>query len=151
MTGSGKYIGGGAGMARHQWLLIVAIVAGLIGMHHLVQAPPVHMTSLTMASATHTEHADRDRAGLKPVEVRSMSTSVAASQPDCCDSMDIAGHCCLAVLTAAIAALAAALIMAAAQRRPLEPGYRLAAVSAVAARPPPIGSARLAQLCVLRR
>jgi hypothetical protein len=135
-------------MTRHQWLLIVAIVAGLVGMHHLVQAPPVHMTSIAMASATHTEHADRDRAGLKPVEVRSTSTSVMASQPDCCDSMGMAGHCCLAVLTAA---LAAALIMAAAWLRPLEPGYLLAAVSAAVARPPPIGCARLAQLCVLRR
>jgi hypothetical protein len=141
-------------MTRHQWLLIVAIVAivaGLVGMHHLVHAPPVHMTSIAMASATQTEHADRNRAGLKPLEVRSTSTSVVASQPDCCDSMDMAGYCCLAVLTAALAALAASLIMAAAQRRPLEPGYLLAAVITVAARPPPTGCARLAQLCVLRR
>jgi hypothetical protein len=64
--------------------------------------------------------------------------------------MDMVEHFCLAVLTAA-AALAAALIVAVARRRPLEPGHLLAAVSAVAARAPPIGCVRLTQLCVLRR
>jgi hypothetical protein len=127
-------------------LLIVVSAAGLVSMHHLL-VHTEHTMPMTMASATHTGHTGPDPAGVNSVEAR--STSV-ASQPDCCDPMDMVGHFCLAVLTA-VAAFAAALIVAVARRRPLEPGHLLAAVSAVAARAPPIGCARLTQLCVLRR
>jgi len=139
--------GGAAAITRRQWLLIVAIAAGLVGMHHLVHARVVRTMPMALASATHTGHADSD-----PVVVglvAATSTPVVASPADCCDHMDMVGHFCLAVLTA-ITALAAALILAAARCRPLEPGHLLAAVSAVAARAPPIGGARLTQLCVLR-
>lgn len=136
-------------MTRHQWLLIVAIAFGLVGMHHLVQAHTAHAMPVALPSATHTGDIDPDPVGAHPVEVRSTSTSVVASQAGCCDPMDMVGHPCLAVLTA-ITALAAALIFAAAWRRPLKPGYLLATVSAVAARAPPIGCTQLTQLCVLR-
>jgi hypothetical protein len=126
-------------MARYQWLLMVAIAVGLVGMHHLVHTHPAH----TMTSAIHP-----DSAGASPSAV--LSTSMMGSGTDCCDPMNMVGHLCLAVLTA-IAALAAALIVAAAWRRGLVAGHVLAAVSAVAARAPPIGCARFTQLCVLRR
>ena len=71
------------------------------------------------------------------------------SQADCCDPMDMVGHFCLAVLTA-ITALAAGLIVAVARRRALASGHLLVDVNAVAARAPPLGDARLTQLCVLR-
>lgn len=129
-------------MARHQWLLIVAIAAGLVGMHHLV---PAHAMSTTMASATPTEHAHAAPIEVTPVAV----TSTLVPHADCCDPMNMVGHLCLAVLTA-LTALVAAMIFAAVRRRPLEPGHLLAAVSAVAARAPPIGCAGLTQLCVLR-
>lgn len=137
-------------MTRHQWLLIVAIAFGLVGMHHLVHAHTDHTTPMAMASAPHTGHADPDPAAPNPVEATLTSASVVAPQADCCDPMDMVGHFCLAVLTA-ITTLAAALIFAAVRRRLLEPGYLPAIVSAVEARAPPIGCARLNQLCVLRR
>lgn len=132
-------------MARHQWLLIVAVAAGLVGMHHLVHAHAAH--PIAMAS-THIGHADADPAGASPVAAR--STVVVALPADCCDHRDMVGHLCLAVLTA-ITSLTAALIFAAARARPLEPGHVLAAVRAVAARAPPLDGARFTRLCVLRR
>jgi len=143
-------------MTRHQWLLIVVIVAGLIGMHHLllVCTMPIAMvtgfgsspTSVPPMSATPIQYADHDSAGMNPVE----ASSVVMPQADCCDPMDMGGHFCLAVLTA-ITTLAGALIAAVARRQPAEPGHLLVDVSAVAARAPPVGCARLTQLCVLRR
>lgn len=143
-------------MIRHQWLLIVVIAVGLVGMHHLLVCT-ADTVSLTVApgpgssplmtppaSATPIQHANLGPAGFNPVEAEM------ASPADCCDPMDIVGHLRLAVLTA-ITSLVAALIFAAAWRRPLESGYLLVAVSAVAARAPPIGCARFTQLCVLRR
>ncbi|MGH3777722.1 MAG: DUF6153 family protein [Pseudonocardiaceae bacterium] len=139
---------GGVGLARHQWLLIVAIVAGLVGMHHLVHDDAAHPMPMTMASVTPTEHVHPAPAPIRVTPVAVTSTLV--PHVDCCDPMNMMGHLCLAVLTAIIA-LVATMIFAAVRRRPLEPEHVLAAVSAVAARAPPIGCARLTQLCVLRR
>jgi len=146
-------------MTRHQWLLIVVIVAGLIGMHHLLlvctaQTMPLAIatgfgsspTSVPPMSATPIQYADHDSAGMNAVEASSTLTS----QADCCDPMDMGGHFCLTVLTA-ITTLASALIVALARRQPAEPGHLLVDVSAVAARAPPVGCVRLTQLCVLRR
>jgi hypothetical protein len=143
-------------MTRHQWLLIVVLAAGLIGMHHLLLVCTAPMAMATgpgsspmmvpPMSATPIQHANPDPAGNNPVE----ATSVVTSQADCCDPMDMAGHFCLAVLTA-ITTLAAALILTVARYRPAEPGHLLVDVSAVAARAPPVGCAGLTQLCVLRR
>ncbi len=141
MTG----VWGGVGLARHQWLLIVAIAAGLVGMHHLVHADTAHATPMTMASAMPTEHIHPAPIGVTPVAM----TSPLALHADCCDPMTMMGHLCLAVLTA-LAALAAAMIFAVASRRSLGSGHLLAAVRAVAARAPPTGCPRLTQLCVLR-
>ncbi|MDQ4104504.1 MAG: hypothetical protein M3186_12615 [Actinomycetota bacterium] len=118
-------------------------------MHHLAQAHTAHQPPIAVANATNTGHADSHPA-LNPVEARSIPASVLASPADCCDPMSMIGHFCLAVLTG-ITALAAALIFAAGWRRLLEPGHLPAAASAAAARAPPIGCARLTQLCVLRR
>lgn len=128
---------GGAGTARHRWLLIVAVAAGLVGMHHLVHE------HAAQPSATRIAHAVSN-----PVPVS--STAVVALPADCCDHMDLVGHLCLAVLTAVVS-LTAALIFAAARARSLEMGHVLAAVRAVEARAPPIDSARFTRLCVLRR
>ncbi|MEO7194382.1 MAG: hypothetical protein ABIZ05_06105 [Pseudonocardiaceae bacterium] len=144
-------------MIRYQWFLIVAIAAGLVGMHHLVQPHTAHTMSMTMAtspesslmSVTPTAHAHPGPMGGNTVGARSNSTSVVTSQPDCCDPMDTVGHCCLAVLTA-ITAFAASLVFAVAWRRPGELGHLPAALSALAARSPPTGSVRFTQLCVLR-
>ncbi len=125
-------------MARHQWLLIVAVAAGLVGMHHLVHVPAAH--PIAMVSAAPIGHAGLDRAG---------STAAVALPADRCDHMDMVGHLCLAVLTA-ITSLVTALIFAATRARLLEPGHVLAAVSARAARAPPIDGARFTRLCVLR-
>lgn len=147
------------GMTRRQWLLIVVIAAGLVGMHHLLLVCTAHTTPMTIVtgpgssptvmppmSATPSQHADPDPARMNPAE----ATSVVTSQPDCVDPMDMVGHFCLAVLTT-ITTIAAALIVAVARCRPLEPGYLPVDLSAVAARAPPVGCARFTQLCVLRR
>ncbi|MCA1696438.1 MAG: hypothetical protein LC749_17910 [Actinobacteria bacterium] len=150
---------GRGGMMRRQWLLIVVIVAGLIGTHHLMLVCAAHTMSMAVAtspgsspitvvptSVTPIQHADPDPARMNPVE----ATSVAASQSDCFDPMDMVGHFCLAVLTA-LTTVAAALVFAVVRYRPVEPGYLLVNLSAVAARGPPVGCAGLTQLCVLRR
>lgn len=121
-------------MIRHQWLVIVVIAAGLIGMHHLVHV--------------HTGHAGHSHPA--PIEATPVAvTSTVASHAGCCDPMDMAGHFCLAVLTA-IAALIVAVALVTMWNRALRPRSRLATISAVAARAPPIGGPRLTQLCVLR-
>lgn len=130
-------------MIRHQWLLIVVIAAGLVGMHHLVHVNSEH--TKVMASATPTVHAHPDPIGVTPVPM----ASPVVAQADCCDPMDMVGHFCLAVLTA-ITALVGALILAAMWRRQLKPGSALVTVNAVAARAPPSGGPRFIQLCVLR-
>jgi hypothetical protein len=143
---------------RHQWLLIVVIAAGLVGMHHLLlactaQTMPIALatgsvSSLMMvpsAGATPILHAAPAPAGTNSVE----ASSVVTSQADCCDPMDMVEHFCLAVLTA-LTTFAAALIVAVAQRRPAEPGDLLVDVRVGAARAPPVGCAGLIQLCVLR-
>jgi hypothetical protein len=120
-------------MMRRQWLLIVVIVAGLIGMHHLVLVCATHTMPMAVAtspgsssitvvptSVTSIHHADPDLARMNPVE----ATSVVASQSDCFDPMDMVGHFCLAVLTA-LTSLAAALVFAVVRYRPVEPGYLL--------------------------
>ena len=112
-------------MDRRQWLLIVVIVTGLIGMHHLV-----HL---------HTSHSH-------PAPV---ATTTAVLQADCCKSLTMVGDFCLAVL-AAVTALVVALILATLWCRPLKPGYLLAPVNAGAARAPPISWPRFTQFCVLR-
>ena len=135
-------------MIRQQWLLIVVIAAGLIGMHHLVHVHTGHighMQPMAMARATPTEHLHPTSIGATPVAV----TSPLVSHADCCDPMAMAGHFCLAVL-AAITTLVAVLIFAAMWRRPLKPTYLLATINAVAARAPPIRSPGLTRLCVLR-
>jgi len=145
-------------MIRHEWLLIVVITAGLLGMHHLLvcteQTTPMTIATgpgsspvmVPSTSVTPILPADRDLAGTNPVE----ASLVVTSQADCCYPMDMVRHVCLAVLTA-ITALVAALIVAVARRRAAEPGQLLVDVSTVAARAPPIGCARRTQLCVLRR
>jgi hypothetical protein len=140
-------------------LLIVVIAAGLVGMHHLLlvctaQTMPMDMvtgpgSSPMMVPSTNVTpilHADPDPAGTSSVG----SSSVVTPQADCCDPMDMVGHFCLAVLTA-LTTLAASLIVAAARRRPAEPGHLLVDVRAGAARAPPVGCAEFTQLCVLRR
>lgn len=136
-------------MIRHQWLLIVVIAAGLVGMHHLVHVHSDHNVhsdhKTTMTSAKPAVHPHPDLIAVAPVVV----TSPAVSQADCCDPMDMVGHFCLAVLTA-ITALVVALILAAMWCRPLNTRSLLATVSAVAARAPPGDRPPFIQLCVLR-
>jgi hypothetical protein len=149
---------GGAGLIRGQWLLVVAIVAGLVGMHHFVAGHTGHGMPMAVATgpqatlmgATPAGRSHVGRVGIHPVEARLVSTSAGMSPPDCCGSMDMMGQCCLAVLTA-VTVLAAALMVAVAWRRVGEPGYLLVALSALGARGPPTGCARFTQLCVLRR
>jgi hypothetical protein len=145
-------------MTRHQRLLIVVLVAGLVGMQHLLIVCTGHAMPMARAkhsepssmtvppSATLIQHADLDATGQNPTEASGMVTS----QADCCDPMDMAGHFCVAVLSA-ITGLLAALILAVARRRALALGHLLVHVNAVAARAPPLGATRFTQLCVLRR
>ncbi|HEX8759690.1 MAG TPA: DUF6153 family protein [Pseudonocardiaceae bacterium] len=129
-------------MMRHQWLLIVVIVAGLLGMHHLIHVHTEH--TKTVASATPTADSHHAPFELAPVAM----TSPLVPHADCCDPLNMMGHLCLAVLTV-LTALVVALIFAIMWRRPLQMWSVLATVSAVAARAPPTGRPRLTQLCVL--
>ena len=91
-------------MTRRQWLLIVVIAAGLVGMHHLLvvcTAPtmpigPGSSPVMVAPMSTTLQRADPAPAGTNAVG----ASSVMTSQGDCCDPMDMVGHFCLAVLTA---------------------------------------------------
>lgn len=138
---------GRAGMIRPQWLLIVVIAAGLVGMHHVVHVPSVGTPSAqteAMTSATPTARPRPDLISVTPVAL----ASPAAPRVACCDPVDMVGHLCLTVLTA-VTALAVALILAARRCRPLRPWAALATVTAVATRAPP-NVPRFTQLCMLR-
>lgn len=129
---------------RRQWFLIVVMIAGLVGMHHLIHVHAEHTNA--MASAAPPAHPHLAPIIVTPIPM----TSPVAPHGDCCDPMDMMGHFYLAVLTA-ITALVVVLILAAMWNRPLKPGSLLATVSAVAARaPPPRRGPPLIQLCVLR-
>ncbi len=134
---------GKAGVMRHQWLLIVVITAGLVGMYHLVHGHSEH--TKTVARATLTAHPHHASIGLAPVAM----TSPLLLHAHCCEPPNSMGHLCLAVLTV-ISSLVVALIFAAMWCRVLQLGPLLPTVSAVAARAPPSGGPRFIQLCVQR-
>jgi hypothetical protein len=153
----------GPGTTRYQWLLVVTIAAGLVGMHHLVAEPSghaghsAHTTPMILAaspgsslmSPTPTEHSHAGPLAVNPVEASVTATAVQASHPCCGDPRDL-GRCCFAVSTTT-SALTTVLIFVAAWRRPWGPGHLLVGVGAVAARAPPTDSVRFTRLCVLMR
>lgn len=117
-----------------RWLLVVAVVAGLIAMHHLVddgmsQPEASSSSSMVMAVSDGAAHA---------------SSTGTVARP----AMDMAMHMCLAVL-GAVVALVALLGMVATIGRRGDPTRRPRGF-VVGAPPPRHTSVRLAQLCVLR-
>ena len=122
-------------MTRHRWLLIVAIAAALVGMHHLVaehrgHAGPSAHGPMTLAagagsvliSPTPTEHPPAGPLAVNPVKASVALTAVSASHPCCGDSRNMVEQGCLAVLTT-ITAVTAVLIVVTAWRRPAGPGH----------------------------
>jgi hypothetical protein len=136
--------------ALRQWLLIVAVAAGLIGMHHLVApATPAPAAQPDAVGAAPT-HLGMDMGG--PL-LATANQPVSASEPGCCPCMGaMMGHPCQAVLGADADAAAEAMLLAAtaASRDPplATPG---AAASTLPARSPPSNGVRFSQLGVWRR
>jgi hypothetical protein len=136
--------------ALRQWLLIVAIAAGLVGMHHLV------------APASPAFGVPPDRVGVAPAHLGmdmggplmgAAGHPVSASESGCCPCMGaMMGHPCQAVLGADADAAAEAMLLAAtaaSRDAPLAtPG---AAASTLPARSPPSNGVRFSQLGVWRR
>lgn len=147
-----------------RWLLVLAVVAGLIGMHHLIAHSPVAPGPSAQSSAgpgplagpglvTVSSPIETHRA---PAPAASMTMSGpsdrvhggvgTAMDPAANAAMDMAMHACLAVLAALIV-----LGLLAAVAEVLDPGRGVTfGIAARWARPPPRTAVRLAQLCVLR-
>ncbi|MDT7666346.1 MAG: hypothetical protein QOD04_5902 [Pseudonocardiales bacterium] len=136
--------------ALRQWLLIVAVAAGLIGMHHLVApATPAPAAQSDAVGAAPT-HLGMDMGG--PL-LATANQPVSVSEPGCCPCMGaMMGHPCQAVLGADADAAAEAMLLAAtaaSRDAPLAtPG---AAASTLPARSPPSNGVRFSQLGVWRR
>ena len=120
-----------------RWLLLLALAAGLIGMHHLAATgSPSHETGHTAAAEV---------VSTVPDTVVPDTVIMGASDP----GMAMAMHMCLAVLGAvALLGLLLLLGVAVLTRRP--PAASPGAVVLHPARPPPRSAVRLALLCVLR-
>ncbi len=116
-----------------RWVLLLALAAGLVGMHHLeagVQSGHVMPAVATIAAA--------------PPHPAGPVVSVDAGM----DGMEMAMHLCLAVL-AAVGLLGLLLfVVAVLPHDPAAPSSRT--VVRAVARPPPRSAVRLALLCVLR-
>lgn len=135
-------ISGGVG----RWLLLLALAAGLIGMHHLEAGSPERhaMSGVAMVSAAGSGHGSGLAGAVHPGADRShVVVTAAGSGP----AMEMAMHLCLAVLAALLLGVAL-LAVAVLDRRAVAPPPR--AVVLTAGRPPPRSAVRLALLCVLR-
>jgi hypothetical protein len=133
--------------ALRQWLLIVAVAAGLIGMHHLVA--PATPAPAAQSDAVGATHLGMDMGG-PPLATANQPVS---SEPGCCPCIGaMMGHPCQAVLGADADAAAEAMLLAAtaaSRDAPLAtPG---AAASTLPARSPPSNGVRFSQLGVWRR
>jgi hypothetical protein len=129
----------------HQWLVIAALAAGLIGMHHLIGEPTASHGGAhqhTMAAAEAPSVATGNDAPAP--------TSESVSPTGCPGMGGMMGHLCLAVLTAADPLIPAITIrtVAPALRDPLRPRNR--GSNPILARAPPTSAERLAQLGVCR-
>jgi len=148
-----------------QWLLIVAIAAGLIGMHNLVgpassdhdarqhaeEIAPIHLDVAGALVGT----AARDAAPVdRVVDTRAETVGPApVSASPCCPCMGgMAGHLCQAVLGADVLTVAKATLLAATTASPDATLLMAAgAVSTLPRRGPPSSGVRFAQLGVWRR
>jgi hypothetical protein len=132
-------------------------------MYHLVAEHSGHAgrfahASMTMAagvgsslmSATSTEHPLAGPPAVKPVEASVALTAVLASHPYSGDSIDMVGHCCLAVLTGHHHPRCRIDLCdgVAPARKAGVPARRVGAVVVWAL---PTGSVRCTKLCLLRR
>jgi|SRR5882757_4590250 len=139
----------------HQWLVIVALAAGLIGMHHLIAGPtagPGGAHQHTMSALEAPPHPATPHTQASTGNEASAPTGESVGPAGRCPGMgDMMGHLCLAVLGAADALIPAMTILPVAtpSRDPLRRLNRK--FNPILARAPPTSAARLAQLGVLRR
>jgi hypothetical protein len=162
-----------------QWLLVVTIAAGLIGMHHfVVPAGPDHDTrpAVGMAAGTAPTHpgmaaslmdtaargaavvdtaAGRAGAVARGGDIRAQygDDLVSSSVSGCCPCMGaMMGHPCQAVLSGDARTMAEAMLLAAATAsHDAPPPLASAAASTLPARSPPSNGIRISQLSVWRR
>jgi hypothetical protein len=138
-----------------RWLLVFAVAAGLVGMHHLLAHEADAPTGAgTMAASLAHGMPSRSAAVTEPTRAHGHpdpdvdGAALLAPSPGPDHAMDMLTHLCLAVLAGLILlALAAAAVLTCSQH----PGPT-APCSLVSTRPrsPPRTAVRLAQLCVLR-
>lgn len=150
------------------WVLVLAVAAGLIGMHHLMAPGPtahgpagaglapaaVSMTAMTgpepVSPPTPGMPRTSDGLGAAPAgsAVNAVTAPVLGSVAG--SAMDMLMHPCLAVLAALLVlAPLAAVLLALARRHDPSRAARLG-LGVSWARPPPRTAVRLALLCVLR-
>jgi len=163
---------GGSGAGR--WLLLLALAAGLIGMHHLeasgayltgpattgpamtgpamtgpaMTGPAMTGPAMTGAAMTGPAMTGAAMTGAVAAAPSDHPAAVSVHDPDM-PGMAMTMHMCLAVLGAALLlGLLLLLVVTVLARRPAPAAPRAVALTAV--RPPPRSAVRLALLCVLR-
>lgn len=136
-----------------RWLLIVVVVVGLVGMHHLVDAgmdrpttPSPMMTTGPTATATTPTVIGRVVTGPMATDA-SAADGVGGSAVVAHPAMTMDMHMCLAILVALVLLGAILAVVATIGRRGDPVGRRGIVVIRPPPRPTPV---RLAQLCVLR-
>ena len=160
----------------HQWLVIVALAAGLIGMHHLIIEPTASHGGAhqhAMAATTEPPDAAGPHAELVTGRIASTGRDASISSPNtvatenevdasaggsagavgCCPGTGcMMGHPCVTILTAAGAMIAPAMLntMATFSQAVLLP-LTYGIDSLLARAPPPSSDARLSLLGVWRR
>jgi hypothetical protein len=143
----------GSTTALRQWLLIIAIAAGLIGMHNLVVP-----TSSAHGAQPHTvgvapAHLGMDQGRPPMATAGKADRLVPAAESGCCPCMGaMMGHPCQAVLGADAGAAAEAMLLAAMTAPHDAPlATPSGASSTLPARSPPSNGVRFSQLGVWRR
>lgn len=144
-----------------QWLLIAALAAGLIGMHHLAGDPSsahatththTHTGTLPVVAEASAGCASPRAGPQSPSTVRDgVSVLSAANSPGGCSCMAaMIGHQCLAVLAAA-ALLPVMWVLALDADQRGTGGLSTSRPAARVARDAPTSAVRLSQLGILRR
>jgi hypothetical protein len=139
----------------HRWLVIVALAAGLIGMHHLIAGPtagPGGAHQHTMSATAAPPHPATPHTQATTGNEAPAATGESVGPEGSCPGMGgMMGHPCLAVLTTAdtLIPTMAILPVATAPGDPPPPLNR--EFNPILARAPPTSAERLARLGVWRR
>lgn len=145
MDGQRRGVAGGTQPSWGSWLLLVMVLAGLVGMHHLGGGGHGSHAGASAPAAAHVAFAEHDQQQhVAAVEVQDAVVPLATSLPPL--GGDAAAACAIALLSALVTVPALTVGRHVLDRAP-QIGHRVRQRRQPRARPP---GSLLTQLCVLR-